>query len=72
MGIHVRPDSVFEELEALGPAFTVTSEIYGSMVGAIMGDFNAGCRLAVDLSQRVGLGGVGGLSIIVTAYWTRP
>ena len=58
MGIHVRPDSVFEELEALGPAFTVTSEIYGSMMGAIMGDFNAGCRLecvVLDLSQRVGL-----------------
>lgn len=51
MGLHVRPDSAFEELEALGSAFTVISEVYGSMVGAIMGDLNAGCRLGCTVAS---------------------
>ena len=60
MGIHVRPDSVFEELEALGPAFTVTSEVYGSLVGAIMGDLNAGCRLDYEVVVPLSEGGLEG------------
>ena len=49
MGIHVRPADVIQELEALVPAFQQTSEFYGSSRGTILGDLNAGCRLAHTL-----------------------
>ena len=46
MGIHVRPADVVQELEALLPAFQLASEFHGSSRGTILGDLNAGCRLA--------------------------
>ena len=43
LGIHVAPDHVMEELNALDQVFDVVSEFYNTRNGLILGDMNADC-----------------------------
>ncbi|KAL5488567.1 hypothetical protein EMCRGX_G017525 [Ephydatia muelleri] len=43
LGVHVRPDNAFSEINNLHTAFLAASDHYGTQRGIILGDFNAGC-----------------------------
>ena len=46
LGVHIRPDSVCNELTALEQAYLTTSDHFDGARGLMLGDFNAGCRWA--------------------------
>jgi hypothetical protein len=44
MGVHVKPDDVCSELDALGNAYRNTTQAFGGSSGFVLGDLNADCR----------------------------